>query len=86
MKQQYFINPADSAYRCPCSKCGTLPIVAKRSSGDWVAICPNCDLKLDFDHINPRWFRQTKDDAIYIWSARQLAQRVLCGSPMEVAE
>ncbi|MGN1273701.1 MAG: hypothetical protein ACI4UF_03855 [Thermoguttaceae bacterium] len=83
---EYFINAADSIDRCPCSKCGALPVVARRSSGGWVAACPFCDLGLSFDSVNPRWFRQTKNDAIYIWSGRQLAQRVFCGALMEVAE
>lgn len=74
---QYYIDPRDSLDRCPCAKCGGLPFFARCSAGGWVGFCPNCELSVGFRELNPRWFRKTKDEAVYFWSGRQLVQKVM---------
>lgn len=80
----YFIDPADSVGRCPCSKCGGLPIIAGRSDGKWIGFCPKCHLGKGFSGLNPKWFAADKDEAIFNWSARQLLYDVCIKIPEEV--
>ena len=80
----YFIDPVDSVGRCPCAKCGRLPVIAKRSDGKWIGFCSACHLGDGFNGLNPKWFTADKDEAIFNWSARQLFYDVCIKIPEEV--
>lgn len=75
-KRHYYINAADSLSRCPCARCDSLPVVAETDAGEWVTFCPKCDLDHGLDGMNPLWFAGDKDEAIFIWSARQLLSKI----------
>ena len=83
-RQYYYINVHDSHKRCPCAKCGARPVIAKRSDENWIGFCVNCDLTNGFDGLNPKWFRVTKEEATFLWSARQLAWDILNKIPQEI--
>ena len=72
----YYLFPKESLNRCPCARCGHLPVIARRSDGLWIGFCPDCDLESDFDGLNPLWFAGDKDESIFIWSARQLLFKI----------
>ena len=80
----YFINPEDSFARCPCSRCGRLPVIAKRSDGKFVAFCPACHWDRGLHDLPPDWYADDKDETIFLWSARQFLQDICLECSLEL--